>query len=201
MIAFNAIHAEITWSLSSNGTLTISGTGDMEDTPWSYQRNNIQKVVINNGVTNIGNYAFSECTKLNSIIIPNSVTYIGDRAFNGCSSLTSVNIPNSVTSIGGYAFNGCSSLTSITIPNSVTSIGLNAFNHTKWYDNQPDGLVYAGLLLYKYKGTMATNTKIEIKDGIIEIGDFAFNGCTGLTSITIPNSVTSIGECAFDGCI
>ena len=200
MIAFNAIHAEITWTLSDDGTLTISGTGEMETNPWSSQRKIIEKVVIENGVTSIGNSAFYECYSLKSVVIPSSVTSIEHGAFSNCRGLTSITIPNSVTSIGDCAFMECSGLTSITIPNSVTSIGRYAFKETNWYNNQPDGLVYAGLVLYKYKGTMPANTNIIVKDGTKEVTDYAFSGCSGLTSITIPNSVTSIGYGAFSGC-
>ena len=133
-------------------------------------------------------------------VIPNSVTSIGEAAFRDCSGLTSVTIGNSVTSIGSYAFYGCSGLTSITIPNSVTSIGDNAFYGTAWYNNQPDGLVYAGLNVYAYKGTMPTNTSITIEQGTVSIGYGAFEGYYELTSITIPNSVTSIGDYAFSWC-
>ena len=78
-------------------------------------------------VTEIGSYAFWDCSGLTSITIPNSVTTIGFSAFQGCSGLTSVTIPNSVTEIGAYAFFGCKGLTSVTIPNSVTTIGDAAF--------------------------------------------------------------------------
>ena len=110
--------------------------------------------------------AFKDCTALTSITIPNSVTEIEKNTFYGCSGLTSVSIPHSVTSIGNYAFYGCSSLTSIEIPNSVTWIGENAFDGTAWYDNQPDGMIYAGMVVYKSKGTMAENTSIILKEGI-----------------------------------
>ena len=246
MIAFNAVHAEISWTLSDDGTLTISGTGEMGTNPWSSQRKIIEKVVIENGVTSIGGGAFWECYYLKSVVIPSSVTSIGGYAFSNCYSLTSITIPNSVTSIGGGAFNGCynlksvvipnsvtsieertfsgctgltsitipnsvasignevfrgcSDLTSITIPGSVTSIGENALDGTNWYNNQPDGLIYAGSCLYKYKGTMPANTKIVIKDGTKGIGGSAFSGSSGLTSVTIPNSVTNIGGSAFSGC-
>ena len=151
-------------------------------------------------VTSIGGSAFSGCTGLTSIEIPNSVTSIGGSAFSGCTGLTSVTIPNSVTSIDAYAFDGCSGLTSIEIPNSVTSIGLWAFGGTAWYNNQPDGVVYAGKVLYKYKGSMPLYTSITIKEGTLGIASCAFFECYGLTSITIPNSVTSIGIQAFQFC-
>ncbi len=120
--------------------------------------------------------------------------------YSGCSSLTSINIPNSVTSIGNFAFEACSSLTSINIPNSVTNIGWCAFDGTAWYNNQSDGLVYAGLLAYCYKGTMPEETCIILKEGTTGIVGGAFGGCTGLTNINIPNSVTNIGPASFSGC-
>ena len=129
-----------------------------------------------------------------------SVTSIGYQAFSYCSGLTSITIPNSVTSIGIMAFFGCSGLTSLTIPNSVTSIGGSAFFGTGWYKNQEDGVVYAGLVAYQYKGTMPDNTEIVLKDGTKGIGGAAFSYCYGLTSVTIPNSVTSIDNAAFANC-
>ena len=100
-------------------------------TPWYRQRDHIKKVVIENGVTRIGSYAFYGCYSLASVSIPNSVTRIGEKAFYRCRSLTSVSIPNSVTSIGDAAFYDCSGLTSLTTGNSVTSIGGSAFEGAK----------------------------------------------------------------------
>ena len=130
----------LTWTLDSNGTLTISGTGKMWDydrisdngsyktsAPWGECYSSITSVVINDGVTSISNYAFYNCSSLTSVTIPDSVTSIGTGAFLNCSSLTSVTIPDSVKCIEWLAFQHCSNLTSVTIPDSITSIGNSTF--------------------------------------------------------------------------
>ena len=160
----------------------------------------LTSITISNSVTTIGVRAFRGCSGLTSITIPNSVTTISEFAFYGCSGLTSITIPNSVTTIGICAFQSCNGLTSIDIPNSVTSIGAGAFHGTQWYDNQPDGVVYAGIVAYVYKGTMPSGTRITLRNGTLVIAGSAFNECSGLTSIDIPNSVISIGSSAFNRC-
>ena len=143
------------------------------------------------------------------LTIPATVTYDGitykvtsirSGAFYSLEGLTSVTIPNSVSAIGSDAFYGCTNLTSVTIPNSVTTIGSNAFEGTAWYNSQPDGLVYAGLVAYKYKGIVPEGTSITLMEGTLGIAGHAFHGCSGLSSVIIPNSVTHIGEYAFDYC-
>ena len=155
-------------------------------------------------VTSIGSNAFSGCSGLTSVTIVNSVTSVGDYAFEDCSGLTSVTIPNSVTRIGHWAFYGCTGLTSVTIGNSVTSIGYEAFDYcynlTSVTLNSND--VVSNSNNYNNMGTIFgeyVETYI-IGDNVTSIGDFAFEDCIGLTSVTIPNSVTSIGEGAFYGC-
>ena len=182
-------------TLSDDGTLTISGNGKMKDwrnssdEAWDSNRKNIKNVIINNGVTSIGNFAFSDCTSLTNITIPNSVTSIGDYAFYGCENLINITIQNSVTSIGNFAFCMCTSLTSINVDS----------NNEKYMSDN-------GVLYTKDKKTLIQypskkeKTEYIILQGTTSIGNYAFHYCTNLTNITIPNSVTSIGDNAFYGC-
>ena len=121
----------LTWTLD-DGTLTISGTGEMYNyftytVPWYSSRKLIRKVVLEVGVTTIGDWAFSHCFRLTSMVIPDSVTTMGSLAFRCCTSLTNVIIPDSVTTIGAYAFDWCTSLTSVIIPDNVTTISSKVF--------------------------------------------------------------------------
>ena len=168
------------WHLTDDGVLTITGKGKMNGYSANYFENrapwrgyDIKRIIIGDGVTTIGVYAFAGCSSLTSVTIPNSVTTIGEEAFEGCRALTSVTIPNSVTKIGDSAFEDCSALTSITIPNNVTKIGDRAFEYCR------------------------ALTSVTIPNSVTKIGDHAFDYCSALTSVTIPNSVTTIGEDAF----
>ena len=208
--------SNLTWTLDSEGVLTISGNGAMHDydysSPWHENGNQIQSVFMANGVTSIGNFAFYECTSLTSMAIPDSVTCIGNCAFKDCSSLASVTIPDSVASIGVYAFCGCTSLKSVTIPDSVTSIGDYAFSYCTsltdiWVDegNSHYFSDASGVLFNKDKTVLAQcpgafSGSYVIPDGVTSINDAAFVNCTSLTSVTIPDGVTNIGYEVFAGC-
>ena len=185
--------SNLTWTLDSEGVLTISGSGDMHgygssDAPWYGSRSRVKSAVIAEGVTSIGESAFENCRSLTSVTIPNSVTSIGWSAFFYCKSLTSVTIPDSVTSIGGGAFAWCTSLTGIWVTEGNSH-----------YSSDASGVLFSKdkTTLVQYPGAFAA---YAIPDSVTSIGAGAFGGCTSLTSVTIPDSVTSIGQHAFNGC-
>lgn len=157
------------------------------------------EIVVTDGTKSICANAFEKCGGLISINIPNSVINIGDSSFKK-SGLTSITIPDNVISIGSSAFENCSKLASITLPNNIEFVGSNAFDGTPWYNNQLDGPVYVGKVLYKYKGNDTELTNITIKDGTISISSSAFENCSIIQTVTTPNSLISIGNSAFSGC-
>ena len=196
--------SNLTWTLDSDGVLTISGTGAMKEydpykAPWYGSSSRVKSAVVAEGVTSIGGKAFLDCTSLTSVTIPDSVTSIGKQAFMYCTSLTGVTIPDSVTSIGKQAFMYCTSLTGVTIPGSVTSIGDSAFSGCSSLTSVtiPNSVTSIGGAAFNGCSSL---TSVTIPDSVTSIGEFAFYNCSSLTSVTIPNSVTSIGEYAFYNC-
>ena len=211
----------LTWTLDDSGTLTISGTGDMtdwespsktdQDCPWHYCAVKVNNIVIKNGVTSIGNYAFQGC-KISSIEIPDSVITIGEGAFGGCSSLTSIDVSNNVMSIGSTAFSNCCKLTSINVDKNnpkYCSVDGNLFNKDKTELMQyaigkteksyivPDSVIIIGEKAFSISESL---TSVEIPDSVTRVGDLAFSSCRSLTNINLPSSIMSIGEDVFSRC-
>ena len=197
----------ITWRLTEDGTLYISGQGDMLDygdsdenepeAPWKYKT--IKKVNIERGVTSIGNRAFEGCSSLKSIEIPDGVTSIGSCTFVECSNLESIKIPAGVSWIGSSTFIRCSSLQTIEIPNTVTSIGQCTFEECSSLESIkiPAEVSWIGEWAFYKCSSLQT---IEIPDNVTSIGQCTFEDCSSLESIEIPDGVTSIEEHAFAGC-
>ena len=172
----------LTWDLTGS-TLTISGDGDMPDfssslpSPWYVNREGIYTIVIGDGVTVIGDYAFRGCF-VDSITIPDGVTRIGNNAFDRCGAITSIIIPDSVTSIGNNAFQSCDNLPSIIIPDSVITIGDNVFYNCREL------------------------ASIKIGKNVTSIGGSAFKVCHALDSLEFTGSTPpSFGSDIFEGII
>ena len=186
--------ADLTWELDSDsGVLTISGTGAMTSysssspAPWKPMADSIQSVIIGDGVTSIGNTAFSNCAALTGITCGSGVTTIGSSAFANCTALAQITLPDSLTSLGSTVFKGCESLAALEIPKNCTNLGLR---------------IIEGCTALETLTVAAGNTAYESRDncnGIIDIGqnELAF----GCKTTVIPASVTSIGQSAFRGCV
>ena len=163
---------DLNWTLSDTGVLTISGTGEMTESPWrSEYADQINSVVIKKGVTSIGTQAFIYCTALTSVSIPDTVTQIGNSAFYGCTAIKKVTIPTGVKYIFQYAFER-SGLTGIKIPGSVEYISWCAFEDCENLES------------------------VEFADGLCSMDEYAFSGCN-LKSVSLPSTLNHIGYGAF----
>lgn len=239
----NCLHWEVSTGVLSGKTLTISGTGAMPDFDfpngnlapwWNYEalgmltsfgnfklEGELKKVVIQNGVTNVSNYALfflpaatqitlpesvtsigrygiALCSKLNGISLPRAVTAIGDFGLAG-NSFTAVSLPDGLQALGRGAFDACASLSGMTLPAAITAVPDKCFNDcTK-------------LLTVDYKGEVTaigerafegckSLTKAPIPAAVTALGNSAFNGCIALTDVTLPGGVTAVPDACFQGC-
>ena len=217
----------LTWKLDGDGTLTISGTGKMEDydylndydVPWADFLASIEKVVISKGVTSIGNEAFQSCYNLRNVTIPDSVTSIGGSAFMGCDitslkipdgvkyigpcafsdcELETINIPNGLAVLDGCVFSGCWRLKQITIPNSVTKIEGGAFQRSGLESIViPKSVTSIGGGVFQECNYLSS---VTLPSSIKTISDSAFLACESLTNIVIPDGIVKIGDSAFYHC-
>ena len=177
----------VTWKLTSDGTLTISGKGATYDfldenynrnAPWSTDalRPTVKKVVVNKGVTYLGTCAFTNCTNLTSVSLPTGLQELGADVFKDCSKLTSVTIPSGVTSVSGDLFYGCTALQTVSLPDSLTAFGGCTFMNC------------------------TSLTSVRLPASARAVSWQMFRNCTKLTTVTIPRAISVVGANAFNGC-
>lgn len=186
VVASGTCGENLTWTLTEDGVLSVSGSGKMADyslysatynpAPWYEHKSKIKTVVVKDGILNIGTHAFHSIYTLQNVSIPNSVTEIGSGAFTYCYNMLDVIIPNGVSQIGDYAFMGCSSLKNVDVPYGVEYIGIGAFSNC------------------------SRLVAISIPNSVQTIENLAFSECKSLTSIVIPDSVNTIGSGTLSNC-
>ncbi len=214
----------VEWTLSSTGTLTISGNGAMadktnsENAPWE---TGVKEVIIKDGITSIGNYAFSNHTSLCNVIIPDSVLSIGNAAFYKCQSLKSVTMPAQLEAIGEFAFTLCTSLERITVPEGIKEIGKYTFakctalrsinipdsvtviRSAAFFKSEALRTVTFGKSLETIESDAFWSCAIEsmyFENNLKSIGKLAFTECQSLYYVGLPESLKEIGESAFYDC-
>ncbi len=226
-IAQGTCGADLQWRLGEDGTLIVSGTGDMTswpssgNAPW-YGYSKIKSVVLENGVTSvgarafyscsnmehaeipdgvteIGDSAFYGCSNLAEIVLPGSVSYIGNSAFRYCSKLASANIPEGITTLNRAAFSGCSSLEEIKIPDSVRVISSSAFNGCMGLTTATLGQELTDIRSEAFNDCSSLK-RIDIPDKVSRIDEYVFDGCTSLAEVSLGSGVAEIGSCAFRSC-
>ena len=214
VLATGSCGNNVIYTIYFDMTMEISGEGAMYDRDWddpiiADYCDQIKQVIIGEGVTSIGGYAFWSYTSLSSITIPSSVTSIGYDAFSSCTSLSTITIPSSVTSIGVHAFSSCTSLSSITIPSSVTRIGSYAFvSCTSLFSvSIPYSVNFIGYGVFSGCTNLSgisvsdSNAKYDSRENCNAIIESSTNTLiAGCQNTVIPSSVTSIGYSAFSGC-
>ena len=203
-----------TWELYKDGTLYIKGTGAMQDYNWNYNETtkivttgapwhdshsaSVKKLVVEDGITSIGNDAFSDCESLVSAELAEGITSIGDGTFTACRDLEKINIPNSVTSIGYDAFYSCWALTSLELPSGLSKLESSAVSFTAIKElTVPHGVKVVDSYLAAYNDNLTT---VTLEEGVEEIWHRAFWRCEKLNNITIPRSVKKIEGEAFLEC-
>ena len=217
-VASGSCGDSVNWSLDQDGVLTISGSGQMADysrsapAPYYERGQSIQYIVIENGVTGIGKYAFYNLSNLVSVSLPNSLLTIASNAFDSCRSLPDITIPSSVTSVSGNSFGYCSKMSSVHVAENhpaycsedgvlfnkqKTTLVLFPAGKAKSSSYQvPDSVVR----LEEYAFYTNTLTEIILPDSLREIPPYAIYYCTGIKSITIPEGVEELGSCSLAGC-
>jgi hypothetical protein len=206
----NGTTGDCRWTLTAAAegdyTLTISGSGAMGNysyeenpSPWNAYRDRIKTVILEPGVTAIGDYAFYHFDNLPAVTLPDGVTTIGAYAFSYCSSLSAVTLSEGLTTIGEWAFSSCSSLPAVTLPAGMTSMGEGAFSYCSSLISVTlsAGLKTIGEDAFESRSSL---TSVTLSAGLTAIGAYAFSYCSALTDVTLPAGVTTIGVMAFSDC-
>ncbi|MBR5157361.1 MAG: leucine-rich repeat domain-containing protein [Clostridia bacterium] len=200
--ANNTCGANLTWSLT-DGVLTISGEGEMANytargsAPWNSSY--VEKIVINDGVTSIGDYAFAHCVNLTEIVFGSTVASIGTKAFFDCYTMEAITIPKNIKTIGNNAFDCCYALKKVTIENGVTTIGAYAFQNCTGLTDITIPKSVGAVSAFSFFCCESLKN-VVINNGASSIDNSAFYDCKSLESITIPSSVTKIDYYAFYNC-
>ncbi|MBR5806938.1 MAG: leucine-rich repeat protein [Oscillospiraceae bacterium] len=205
----------ITWELTDDGVLKLTGSGAMYDydgtkavyAPWYSQKSKIKSVEVSAGITHLGQDAFSACNSLTTVSIPETVVSAGINVFEYCVSLKSIVLPDSLTYIPSGMFYGCTNLIDVDFPKYITIIGGSAFSDCTQLGSVvlPEGLVSIGDYAFYgcgynddgYNGTGYNFTSVTLPSTVKSIGKGAFCWCNSLTSINIPYGVETIGAYAF----
>jgi hypothetical protein len=199
-----SIGDSITWEITDDGELIIEGTGAIPDSasesPWIAYALDIYSLTIGEGITSIGQYAFRGLESILDVEMADTVTSIGYGAFDGCSCIESIELSENLVSIGREAFNGCTALEEVVAGDKLVSVGTDAFKDTAIVSKAKNSLVYVGSVVVTYKGSMPSNTVIELREGTVGIADSAFKNQASLISVTFPDSMLHIGDEAFFGC-
>lgn len=207
-VGFSVYGADTTCGLNAQyeldertGLVTISGTGAIfgnESSPFT-NNSSVRNIVVNSGITEIGENAFAGCTNLKTVQLPNTLTHISDSAFKDCSRLRNINLPESLTTIGNNAFENCAELLSVTVPNNALILGVGVFKNCINLKSVvlPDGIT--SIKKDFFSGCQFLS-EIIIPNTVELIDNNAFYYCSRLVSINIPVSVSRINESAFYCC-
>lgn len=194
----------LSWSFTA-GTLTISGSGEMDDyaeperVPWYTIRDQVLRIELPDGMTSVGDLAFYECENLSTVVLPDTVTKIGDYAFSGCDQITLLNLGSRLQYIGEGAFSGCSSLLSVRLPDALQSIGIQAFYRCESLTaiTVPKNVRMMGTSAFGYCKSLI---RAEIQSTINVLPEWTFIGCENLVTVILPNTLSDISTYAFREC-
>ncbi len=214
-------YGNLKWAISRDGVLTLSGSGDMPDAvynesagrsnaPWAEYAGYVESIVVKDGITSIGSFAFTDCYFAEKVTIADSVAAIGEGAFWCCENITSLALPDSLEYIGASAFEMCTGLTQITVPAKTNYIGIYAFTGCSSMTkiNVESGNTYFcsvdGVLYDKAVTTLVAcpggKTGLRVADGVTAIANAACYGCEKLTTVLLGSSLEIIGAEAFAWC-